>query len=442
MSESLEPLSLTSSAAKSLRGAATAPGDKSISHRALILGGVALGETVIHGLLEGEDVLNTAKAMSAFGASVRRDDDGVWHVRGVGVSGLQEPGDILDLGNSGTGARLLMGLAAACPFTTFFTGDASLRRRPMARVSKPLSEMGARFVARTGGRLPLALEGATTPMPITYSLPVPSAQVKSAILLAGLNTPGVTTVIEPEATRDHSERMLRAFGADITVEADGDARIIRLTGQPSLKGQTITVPADPSSAAFLVVAALITPDSELRLLNVGLNPLRTGLFDTLIEMGGDIRIENRRDEGGEPVGDLVVRSSRLRGVDVPAERAPSMIDEYPILAIAAAVATGETRMTGLAELRVKESDRLAVMATGLRACGVAVTEQPDGMTVTGGPVPGGATVATHLDHRIAMSFLVLGLVAETPVTVDDGTPINTSFPGFTTLMNSLGADIR
>ncbi|MDA5194590.1 3-phosphoshikimate 1-carboxyvinyltransferase [Govanella unica] len=442
MSHQSAAVPLTSSQGTPLTGEATAPGDKSISHRALILGGLAIGDTVIHGLLEGEDVLNSAKAMEAFGASVSRDQQGVWRVSGVGVSGLREPNDVLDMGNSGTGARLLMGLAAGCPFTTFFTGDASLRGRPMARVTGPLGQMGARFVSRTAGRLPLALEGAADPLPISYTLPVPSAQVKSAILLAGLNCPGVTTVIEPEATRDHSERMLRAFGADITTEAEGNRRIIRLHGQPTLRGQEITVPADPSSAAFLVVAALIVPGSELTLRNVGLNPLRTGLFETLLEMGGDIRIENQRETGGEPVGDLVVRASQLHGVTVPAERAPSMIDEYPILAIAAAAATGATHMTGLAELRVKESDRLAVMASGLSACGVAVEEQPDGMTVTGGPVKGGASIATHLDHRIAMSFLILGLIAAEPVTVDDGAPINTSFPGFTALMNRLGARIQ
>lgn len=432
---------LISRRAEALRGEVTVPGDKSISHRALILGGLAIGETVIAGLLEGEDVINTARVMGQFGATVSREPDGRWRVHGVGVGGLAEPADLLDFGNSGTGARLIMGLAATHPFTSFFTGDASLRRRPMARVAGPLREMGADFVTRQGGLMPLAVIGAPQPLPISYRLPVPSAQVKSAILLAALNTPGRTTVIEPEATRDHSERMLRHFGAEITVTDTAEGRVITLEGQPELTARDITVPADPSSAAFAVVAALITPGSEITLRNVGLNPLRTGLYDTLIEMGGDIAIVNRRDMAGEPVGDLIVRSSRLRGIDVPAERAPSMIDEYPILSVAAACAAGETRMTGLAELRVKESDRLAAMATGLRACGVAVEEQADGMIVTGGPVAGGAAVKTHLDHRIAMSFLVLGMVADRPLTVDDGAIIETSFPGFAALMNRIGAEI-
>ena len=432
---------LTSRKVKGLQGDVTVPGDKSISHRALILGGLAVGETAIEGLLEGEDVINTARVMEQFGATVIREGEGRWRVQGVGVGGLAEPRNFLDFGNSGTGARLIMGLAATHPVTSFFTGDPSLRRRPMARVAKPLQEMGAQFVTRQGGLLPLAVIGADQPMPITYRLPVPSAQVKSAILLAGLNTPGRTTVIEPEATRDHSERMLRHFGAEITVTDTPEGRVIALEGQPELTAQHVAVPADPSSAAFSVVAALITPGSHVTIRNVGLNPLRTGLFDTLVEMGGDIAIVDPRDMGGEPVGDLVVRHSALRGVDVPPERAPSMIDEYPILAIAAACAEGETRMTGLAELRVKESDRLAVMATGLRACGVQVEEQADGMTVTGGRIKGGATIATHLDHRIAMSFLVLGMVADEPVTVDDGAVIETSFPGFAALMNRLGAEI-
>ncbi len=432
---------LTSRKVKGLRGDVTVPGDKSISHRALILGGLAVGETAIEGLLEGEDVINTARVMEQFGATVIREGEGRWRVQGVGVGGLAEPRNFLDFGNSGTGARLIMGLAATHPVPSFFTGAPSLRRRPMARVAKPLQEMGAQFVTRQGGLLPLAVIGADKPMPITYRLPVPSAQVKSAILLAGLNTPGRTTVIEPEATRDHSERMLRHFGAEIAVTDTPEGRVIALEGQPELTAQHVAVPADPSSAAFSVVAALITPGSHVTIRNVGLNPLRTGLFDTLVEMGGDIAIVDPRDMGGEPVGDLVVRHSALRGVDVPPERAPSMIDEYPILAIAAACAEGETRMTGLAELRVKESDRLAVMATGLRACGVQVEEQADGMTVTGGRIKGGATIATHLDHRIAMSFLVLGMVADEPVTVDDGAVIETSFPGFAALMNRLGAEI-
>lgn len=421
------------------------PGDKSISHRALIFAGLARGETDIRGLLLGEDVLNTSRAMAKFGARVSPggdgDRDGIWRVQGLGVGGLAEPDDIIDAGNSGTGVRLLMGLAAAYPFTTFFTGDASLRRRPMARVMTPLSEMGAEFTARSGGLLPLAVRGATAPLPIRYTLPVASAQVKSAILLAALNTPGETTVIEPEPTRDHTERLLRYLGAQVTVaEADG-GRVITLTGQPELTARPINVPGDPSSAAFPLVAALISEGSEITLPQVGMNPLRTGLILTLQEMGADIRIENARDSGGEPVADLRVRASRLKAVDVPAQRAPSMIDEYPILAVAAAFAEGTTRMHGLAELKVKESDRLSAIAKGLAACGVAVAVDGDTLSVTGGPVPGGATVATHMDHRIAMSFLVLGGAAAAPVAVEDPRMIDTSFPGFVALMNSLGAAI-
>ena len=440
---------LTAAKAGALNGAARVPGDKSISHRALMIGAVAVGETTIHGLLEGEDVLNTAKAMAALGATVHRDADGVWHVQGVGLGALKEPDDVIDMGNSGTGARLLSGLVAGHPVTAQFTGDASLRSRPMARVTKPLEGFGARFITRDGGKLPMTVIGTRDPMPVTYKLPVPSAQVKSAILFAGLCAPGITTVIEPEPTRDHSELMLRQFGAELTVEdqADGSRRIA-LTGQPELLAREVRVAGDPSSAAFPAVAALIVPGSKVTLRHVGLNPLRDGLYRTLMEMGADIKFENMRDEAGEPVADLVISHSALKGVDVPANRAPSMIDEYPILAIAAACASGTTIMRGLAELRVKESDRLTAIAEGLAACGVKAEVAGDTLTVHGngqkdggGKIPGGGGIATRLDHRIAMAFLVLGLAADKPVTVDDGGPIATSFPDFEALMAGLGAKI-
>jgi len=435
---------LISRRADSLSGSAKVPGDKSISHRALMFGALAVGESRVEGLLEGDDVLRTAAAMRALGAEVERLDDGSWRLWGRGVGGLREPDDLLDLGNSGTGARLMMGLVATHPFTTFFTGDASLRSRPMKRVSEPLSRMGARFVTREGGRLPAALVGTDKPVPITYELPVASAQVKSAILLAGLNTPGETTVIEREATRDHTELMLRNFGAAVTVEPREDgARRITVTGFPELTGRHVVVPADPSSAAFPAVAALLVPRSEIRLAGIGMNPLRTGLFRTLAEMGADIGYENPRTEGGERVADLVVRSSVLSGIDVPAERAPSMIDEYPILAVAAAFAGGTTRMFGLSELRVKESDRFAATLHGLQACGVKAEAEGDTLIVhgTGRPPAGGATIAVDLDHRIAMSFLVLGMASAEPVAVDDAEAVDTSFPGFVDLMNGLGARI-
>ncbi|HYH22402.1 MAG TPA: 3-phosphoshikimate 1-carboxyvinyltransferase [Azospirillum sp.] len=436
---------LRSSSTGALAGTARVPGDKSISHRALMFGAVAVGETVIHGLLEGEDVLHTAAAMRALGAFAERGTDGVWRVRGVGVGGLGEPAQVLDMGNSGTAARLLIGLVAAHPITTFFTGDGSLNKRPMARVITPLEQMGASFVSRAGGRLPLAVVGSDRMVPITYRLPVPSAQVKSAVLLAGLNTQGVTTVIEAEPTRDHSELMLRHFGATVTTERLEDGALaVSVTGQPELTGREIVVPADPSSAAFPAVAALLRPGSELLLTDVGLNPRRAGIYETLVEMGGDIEYLNRRDLAGEPVADLRVRGSALKGVVVPAERAPSMIDEYPVLAAAAACAEGTTVMLGLKELRVKESDRLAMVADGLTRCGVKVeVGADDSLTVhgTGKPPQGGATVATAMDHRIAMSFLVLGMATAEPVQVDDGTFIDTSFPGFVALMNGLGAKI-
>ncbi len=435
---------MISSAASQLKGDVTVPGDKSISHRALIFSAMAVGKSTISGLLEGEDVLATAEALRKLGAEITRNDDGTWHVWGVGVGGFSEPASVIDMGNSGTAVRLLMGAVASHSFTTFFTGDASLCRRPMARVTTPLGQMGATFVSREGGRLPLAVTGLPDPMPVTYELPVASAQVKSAILLAGLNARGTTTVIEPEPTRDHTERMLAYFGAEITTVSRPDGgRVISITGYPELKPCTVDVPADPSSAAFLIVAALITPNAEVTIKNVGVNPLRTGLFETLREMGGDIAMNNERIACGEPVADIVVRSSDLHGVEVPASRAPSMIDEYPVLAVAASAAQGKTVMKGLAELRVKESDRLAAMAKGLAACGINVEELPDGMIVTGGaPVKTPATpIETDMDHRIAMSFLILGLIAENGVSIDDGTMINTSFPGFANTMNTLGARI-
>lgn len=435
--------SLTSRAAGALTGATSLPGDKSISHRSLLLGALAVGETVVEGLLEGEDVLRTAEAIRKLGASAARDEDGRWHVHGVGIGGLQEPDSMIDLGNSGTGARLLLGVLAGHPITAFVTGDASLCKRPMNRVAVPLSEFGASFVSREGGRLPLAVTGAADPMPMTYRLPVASAQIKSAILLAGLSAPGQTTVIEPEPTRDHTELMLRHFGAELDIDTDSDgAAHIRLTGQPELTGRPVVVPGDPSSAAFPAVAAVISPGSEVTLTGVGMNPRRTGLFETLSEMGADIARRNERVEAGEPVADLHIKASALRGVEVPPERAPRMIDEYPVLAMAAATAEGETVMRGVKELRVKESDRLSAVAQGLTACGVSLEEGEDYLIVRGGAVPGGGTVATDLDHRIAMSFLVLGLASERPVTVDDAGPIDTSFPGFVDLMNGLGADIQ
>jgi 3-phosphoshikimate 1-carboxyvinyltransferase len=426
-----------------LAGRIRVPGDKSISHRALILGGIAIGETAITGLLEGEDVLRTAAAMAALGARLERRGLGDWRVQGVGVGGLQEPADVLDCGNSGTGSRLLIGLTATHDFTTFFTGDASLNARPMNRVIAPLAGMGARFVARSGNRLPLAVIGASMPLPIAYKTPVASAQVKTAVLLAGLNTPGETSVIETARTRDHTENMLKDFGARLHVEPVEDGTKITLGGHADLTARPIVVPGDPSSAAFALVAALIAADGEVTVENVCLNPLRTGLFDTLVEMGGDLTIANRRFQGGEAVGDVTARASKLKGVSVPASRAPSMIDEYPILAVAAACAEGVTRMNGVEELRVKETDRIAMMAQGLSANGAKVEIGTDWMQVTGTGTapPGGARALTALDHRIAMSFLVLGTVTGEPVAVDDTAAIATSFPGFVALMNGLGARI-
>ena len=425
-----------------LGGTLAVPGDKSISHRALMFGALAVGETRIAGLLEGEDVLRTAAAMRALGAEVVRDGPGAWRVAGRGIGGLIEPAEVLDMGNSGTAARLLAGILASHPIFAVLTGDASLRRRPMRRVTEPLALCGARFDGRAGGRLPLAVRGAADALPIEYRLPVASAQVKSAVLLCGLNAAGLTRVEEPAATRDHSENMLRHFGAEVTVESAGAGRVITLLGQPELRAADITVPGDPSSAAFLIVAALLVPGTRLRLTGVGLNPLRTGLLVTLREMGAVLTVENARSEGGEPVGDIVVTHAALRGVEVPPERAPSMIDEYPVLAVAAACAEGVTRMRGLHELRVKESDRLAATAALLAANGVRVEIAGDDLIVhgTGRPPQGGGLVATQMDHRLAMSALVRGLATAEPVRVDDAGFIDTSFPGFVALINSAIAD--
>jgi 3-phosphoshikimate 1-carboxyvinyltransferase len=428
-----------------LGGRAQVPGDKSISHRALILGALAVGETRISGLLEGEDVLNTAQAMRALGARVERIGEGTWSVRGVGVSGFAAPDKPLDFGNSGTGCRLVMGAVAGAPISATFDGDASLRKRPMARIFDPLKQMGATVsMVGEGGRLPLTLSGPRDPIPIVYRTPVPSAQIKSAVLLAGLAAPGVTTVIENEASRDHTELMLRHFGATVTVTSEGQhGRRISLTGQPELSGAPVVVPADPSSAAFPAVAALVLEDSDITLTGVMTNPLRTGLFTTLREMGANIEELNRRDDVGEPMADIRVRSSKLRGVEVPPERAPSMIDEYVVLAVAAAFAEGTTTMRGLHELRVKESDRLAATAEMLRVNGVRVEISGDDLIVEGrGHVPGGGLVATHMDHRLAMSALVMGLGADTAVKVDDMSFIATSFPNFVPLMQGFGADFK
>ncbi|MCE8509140.1 3-phosphoshikimate 1-carboxyvinyltransferase [Ruegeria pomeroyi] len=440
------PIPMTSHPCGPLSGVAEVPGDKSISHRALILGAMAVGETRITGLLEGEDVLDTAKAMRAFGAEVTRHADGSWSVHGVGVGGFAEPDQVIDCGNSGTGVRLIMGAMATSPITATFTGDASLNKRPMARVTDPLALFGAQAVGREGGRLPMTIVGAADPVPVRYAVPVPSAQVKSAVLLAGLNAPGQTVVIEKEATRDHSERMLAGFGAEVTVEDTEEGRVITLTGRPELQPQVIAVPRDPSSAAFPVCAALITPGSDVLVPGIGLNPTRAGLFTTLREMGADLTYENERTEGGEPVADLRARySPDMKGITVPPERAASMIDEYPVLSVVAANAQGVTMMGGVKELRVKESDRIDAMARGLRANGVTVEEGADWWAVHGlgiGKVPGGGTCESFLDHRIAMSFMVMGMGAMAPVSVDDGSPIATSFPIFEPLMGGLGAKLE
>ena len=438
------PRPLISSAAGPLRGSCDVPGDKSISHRVLMLGALAVGETRLRGLLESADVAATADALRALGAAVAQREDGSWRVHGVGVGGLAEPDGPLDLGNSGTAVRLLAGICASHGFTAFMTGDRSLRRRPMGRIIEPLEQMGARFIARSGGRLPLAVIGAGDPLPIDYRLPLPSAQVKSAVLLAGLNAPGETRVVEPVPTRDHTERLLRRFGAEVSIEPESDGgRAIVVAGQPELDACTLAVPGDPSAAAFPLAAALIVPGSDLVIRNVCINPGRIGLIETLREMGAAIDMGRVREEAGEPVADIAVRAGPLRAVDVPAERAPSMIDEYPILSVIAACADGTTRLNGLAELRVKESDRLGATAAGLRAAGATVTERDDGLDIVGrgGPPPGGGLVATELDHRIAMAFLILGMASGKPMTVDDGSMIGTSYPGFAAGMNRLGASI-
>lgn len=437
-----ETAQLTARRSGPLRGRIRAPGDKSISHRALILGALAVGETRISGLLEGEDVLNTGKAVMAVGAQVERLGAGEWRVHGVGVAGFAAPAGALDFGNSGTGCRLMLGAVAGCPITVTFDGDASLRRRPMRRVLEPLARIGARTVVDADGRLPLTLKGAREPIPIVFEPPVASAQLKSAVLLAGLAAPGETIVIEAEATRDHTEKMLTHFGADVRINLHGNlGRRITLVGQPELAPQPIIVPADPSSAAFPLVAALITPGSDVFLEGVMLNPLRTGLLTTLAEMGAVIERLETRNQGGEEIADLRVRGGTLHGVEVPASRAPAMIDEYPILAIAASFAEGVTHMRGLKELRVKESDRLEATAIMLRSNGVEVEIDGDDLIVHGrGRAAGGGRVVTHMDHRIAMAALVMGLASDQPVKIDDASFIATSFPNFAPMMGKLGAD--
>jgi 3-phosphoshikimate 1-carboxyvinyltransferase len=429
-----------------LKGAVRVPGDKSISHRALMLSALAIGESVIYGLLEGEDVLSTAAAMRAMGAHIERGEDGEWRVHGVGVGGLLQPDAALDMGNSGTSTRLLMGLVASHAISATFVGDASLSKRPMSRVSDPLGLMGADITASPGGRLPLMVRGACPAVPITYTLPVASAQVKSAILLAGLNTPGITRVIEPVPTRDHSERMLAGFGADLTVETDAaGVRTISLRGEVDLKPQSIDVPGDPSSAAFPIVAALVIPGSDVTVLNVGMNATRAGLFKVLQQMGADLTLANERIVGGEPVADITAKHSALMGIDIPSEVAPSMIDEFPILFVAAACATGVTRTSGLDELRVKESDRLALMARGLAQIGVSIEEREDGLMIHGcggDLLPGGnqpPLIEAALDHRIAMSFAIAGLNTKGGVLIDDMSPVATSFPGFQAMLDALRA---
>lgn len=446
MSGNHDPRPLRSRPGQPLKGRLRPPGDKSISHRALIFGLLAVGETRIEGLLEGDDVIRTADAARALGGVLTRDAPGRWRVNGVGIGGLVEPAGVLDFGNAGTGSRLMMGVAGSHPITTTFDGDASLRKRPMRRILDPLVEMGVTVVAEeAGGRVPITLKGPRETIPIVYETPVASAQIKSAVLLAALNSPGRTTVIEREASRDHTERMLALFGADVSVSPHGGhGRSITLSGQPDLRPAPVIVPADPSSAAFPIVAALITPGSDVTVEGVMMNPLRTGLITTLRDMGARIEVLGERQEGGETVADLRVQASALKGVDVPPDRAPSMIDEYPVLAVAAAFAAGTTRMRGLHELRVKESDRLAAVAAGLALAGVRHEIVGDDLIVEGGDghVTGGGPVLTHLDHRIAMAFLVMGMASQTPVTIDDGAMIQTSFPSFVPSMTALGGTIE
>ena len=437
---------MRASSSRPLKGEVSIPGDKSISHRSLILGALAIGQTRITGLLEGQDVLDTARAMVGFGAQVEKVEGGEWYVEGVGVGGFAEPETVVDCGNSGTGVRLIMGAMATTPINVTFTGDHSLNSRPMGRVTDPLSKFGVATFGRSKGRLPMTIVGARSPIPIQYTVPVPSAQVKSALLLAGLNVPGDTIITETEKTRDHTERMLSSFGAEIKVEDYSNRRLITLSGYSELKGQNVRVPSDPSSAAFPICAAITIEGSEILVPNITLNETRAGLFTTLIEMGANLSFENEREESGEPVADIrACFSPDLQGIEVPPERAASMIDEYPILAVVAANASGETRMRGVRELRVKESDRIDAMAKGLRSNGVSVDEGEDWWIVKGngaGSVKGGSTCQTFLDHRIAMSFLILGLSSQKYIDIDDCSPINTSFPNFIQLMRELGANLE
>ena len=437
---------MRASSSRPLKGEVSIPGDKSISHRSLILGALSIGQTRITGLLEGQDVLDTARAMVGFGAQVEKVEGGEWYVEGVGVGGFAEPETVVDCGNSGTGVRLIMGAMATTPINVTFTGDHSLNSRPMGRVTDPLSKFGVATFGRSKGRLPMTIVGARSPIPIQYTVPVPSAQVKSALLLAGLNVPGDTIITETEKTRDHTERMLSSFGAEIKVEDYSNRRLITLSGYSELKGQNVRVPSDPSSAAFPICAAITIEGSDILVPNITLNETRAGLFTTLIEMGANLSFENEREESGEPVADIrACFSPDLQGIEVPPERAASMIDEYPILAVVAANASGETRMRGVRELRVKESDRIDAMAKGLRSNGVSVDEGEDWWIVKGngaGSVKGGSTCQTFLDHRIAMSFLILGLSSQKYIDIDDCSPINTSFPNFIQLMRELGANLE
>ena len=446
MSEIEKPIPMSSQRVTDLRGEANVPGDKSISHRSLILGALSIGRTKIHGLLEGQDVIDTANAMSSFGALVEKHKNGEWTVDGFGVGGFAEPRKVIDCGNSGTGVRLIMGAMSTSDITATFTGDASLNKRPMARITEPLNLFGAKTFSRRNGKLPITVVGSEAPIPITYQTPVASAQIKSAILLAGLNSPGTTTVIEKEKTRDHTERMLQGFGANILSEETNEGNIIKLEGYPELKAQEIKIPRDPSSAAFPVCAALITEGSDILVPNIGLNPTRSGLFNTLKEMNANISFENENYQGGEPMADIRAKfSPDMTGIDVPPERAASMIDEYPILSVVAAFAKGKTKMRGVHELRVKESDRIDSMAKGLKSNGLKIKEGEDWWSVEGREidgVDGGGLCETFLDHRIAMSFLVLGMASKRTVTIDDGSPITTSFPIFESLMSQIGANFQ
>ncbi len=446
MSLNPNPIVMRALSSKSLKGIVSIPGDKSISHRSLILGALAIGQTKITGLLEGQDVLDTARAMVAFGAQVEKNETGEWCVDGLGVGGFAEPSTVIDCGNSGTGVRLVIGAMATTPINATFTGDQSLNSRPMDRVTDPLSKFGVAAFGRSKGRLPMTIVGARSPIPIQYKVPVPSAQVKSALLLAGLNAPGYTIITETEMTRDHTERMLSSFGADLEVEEIPNGRSITLSGYSELKSQNVRVPSDPSSAAFPICAAVIVEGSDILVPHITLNETRAGLFKTLIEMGANLSFENEREESGEPVADIrACFSPNLKGVEVPPERAASMIDEYPILSVVASNASGRTTMRGVKELRVKESDRIDAMAKGLRANGVSVDEGKDWWAVNGngiGTVKGGSICQTFLDHRIAMSFLILGLSSQTPIEIDDCSPIKTSFPNFADIMRALGANLE